>query len=238
MWDWLLASVDPSRSHEVSGAVAWHGRMMTLAWGVMAPSFVLIARFLKVTPRQDFPREVDNRFWWRIHLHGQITVLVFTLVAFGLIVAQRSGEIGFHGLLGYAVIGCVLLQVILGFSRGTKGGPTDPAPDGSPRGDHYDMTRWRLAFEHLHKALGYATLSLAASAIVAGLWLSNAPRWMWIVILGWWVMLICAFVVLQRRGWAIDTYSAIWGTDPRHPGNRRPVPGWGMHRPRDHQPGE
>ncbi|MEL7116121.1 MAG: cytochrome b561 domain-containing protein [Pseudomonadota bacterium] len=238
MWEWLFASIDPSRGHEVSGAVAWHARGMTLAWALMAPSFVLIARFLKVTPRQDFPRELDNQFWWKSHLHGQIFVLALTLVAFALALFARSGQIGLHGVLGYAVMAGLALQVGLGFARGTKGGPTDLAADGSPRGDHYDMTRWRVTFEHLHKAVGYATLATAAAAILAGLWLSNAPRWMWLVILVWWVALICAFVVLQRRGWAIDTYAAIWGTDPQHPGNRRPTPGWGMRRPDQHQPGE
>lgn len=238
MLEWLLASIDPSRPHDVGFAVSWHARFMVLAWGVMAPSFVLIARFLKITPRQDFPRELDNQFWWKCHLHGQIMVLVLTFVAFVLILFARSGQIGLHGFLGYSVLFCLTMQVTLGFGRGTKGGPTDQRPDGSLHGDHYDMTRWRLAFEHLHKAIGYFTLSLAAATIVAGLWLSNAPRWMWILILGWWVVWGIAFVTLQKRGWAIDTYAAIWGTDPRHPGNRRPRPGWGMRRPETRQPGE
>ncbi|MEM1389285.1 MAG: cytochrome b561 domain-containing protein [Pseudomonadota bacterium] len=239
MLEWLLAAIDPSRPHEVGLAASWHARFMTLAWGVIAPSAVLIARFLKITPKQNFPAQLDNQFWWRSHLYGQCAVLVLTLVAFAIIVSVRSGQIGVHGYLGYSVLFCLVMQFTLGLCRGSKGGPTDPKPDGSLSGDHYDMTRWRLAFEHLHKTLGYVTLLTAATTIIAGLWLSNAPRWMWIVIIGWWMVLICVFITLQKRGWAIDTYAAIWGTDPNHPGNRRPSPGWGMRRPLDHgQPGE
>ncbi|MEM6636768.1 MAG: cytochrome b561 domain-containing protein [Pseudomonadota bacterium] len=238
MLEWLFASIDPSRPHDVGFAESWHARLMTLAWGVLAPTSVLVARFFKIMPGQDWPRELDNRFWWRFHWMGQTAVLLLTFAAFALIYTSRSAHLTLHGQLGYAVIGCLLLQVLLGVFRGSKGGPTDRRTDGSPRGDHYDMTAWRLTFEHAHKAVGYCTLLLAAVTIVAGLWLSNAPVWMWIVIFGWWIVLIAAFAVLQSRGRAIDTYAAIWGTDPQHPGNRRAVPGWGMRRPHEHQPGE
>ena len=238
MLEWLLASIDPGRPHEVGAVISWHARLMTLAWGLLAPSVVLIARFFKVLPGQNFPKELDNQFWWKTHLYGQIAVLVLTVLAFGLILSARSAQIGVHGVLGYTVLLCLALQVTLGFARGSKGGPTDPRPDGSLRGDHYDMTRWRLFFEHAHKTLGYLTLAVAATTIVAGLWLSNAPRWMWLAILSWWAMLGFTFITLQKRGWAIDTYQAIWGQDPRHPGNRRPSPGWGMRRTQDRQPGE
>jgi hypothetical protein len=43
------------------------------------------------------------------------------------------------------------------------------------------------------------------------------------------------WVTLQRRGLAVDTYQAIWGPDPQHPGNATP-PGWGMNRHRAQRP--
>ncbi|MGL4239726.1 MAG: cytochrome b561 domain-containing protein, partial [Beijerinckiaceae bacterium] len=107
------------------------------------------------------------------------------------------------------------------------GGPTEP----SVRGDHYDMTARRRAFEHLHKSAGYLALALGVAAIVTGLWQANAPRWMWIALAAWWGLFLAAFVALQRRGLAFDTYQAIWGPDACHPGNaRRPI-GWGVRRP-------
>ena len=88
----------------------------------------------------------------------------------------------------------------------------------------------RRIFEALHKSVGYCLLLLAVATIVMGLWQVNAPRWMWICVLSWWILLVCTFIVLQRKGFAIDTYQAIWGDDPSHPGNRLPSPGWGVRR--------
>lgn len=41
---------------------------MVVAWGVLLPLGILIARFFKVTPRQRWPAELDNKFWWYSHL--------------------------------------------------------------------------------------------------------------------------------------------------------------------------
>ncbi|KMW58506.1 hypothetical protein AIOL_003481 [Candidatus Rhodobacter oscarellae] len=235
--EWLLAPIDPTRAHEVGFAISWHGRAMVLAWGGLAPLAVLAARFFKVLPGQDWPRELDSQAWWRAHWIGQSLVLGLTVFALALVLPQRSGAAGAHGWLGYAVLVCLAAQVLLGVLRGSKGGPTAPAPDGSPRGDHFDMTRWRLIFEHAHKSLGYLTLVLAAVAILYGMWAANAPRWMWIGLLLWWVLLLALSAILQRRGWAVDTYQAIWGDDPSLPGNRRKI-GWGMRRPNESKEGD
>ena len=61
-----------------------------------------------------------------------------------------------------------------GWSRGSKGGPTDV----QLRGDHLDMPPRHIAFERGHKTLGYAVLAAAASAIGLGFAVSDAPRWM------------------------------------------------------------
>jgi hypothetical protein len=109
------------------------------------------------------------------------------------------------------------VQVVAGWLRGSKGGPTDT----TLRGDHYDMTRKRLAFERLHKGLGWLAVLVAAGMVVSGLILVDAPRWMLLGLCCWWLALAAAFAVLQKNGWAIDTYQAIWGPDPAHPGNHR-----------------
>ena len=132
---------------------------------------------------------------------------------------------------GYGVLVAMFVQVLLGVFRGSKGGPTAPSADGSPRGHHYDMTPRRRAFETAHKTLGYATLGLSVITILLGLWQVNAPVWMWLSLVVWWACLCLMTVVLQMRGMAVDTYQAIWGDDPSHPGNQRPDPGWGMRRP-------
>ena len=238
--DWFLLPVDTGRVHEVSVLVSWHGRLMVLAWGIFIPLGILFARFFKITPKQDWPNELDNRFWWRNHLLLQNSGILLMLVAVGLIwFAPRHGDqTGNHFMFGWTLVGFGLVQMLGGYSRGTKGGPTAPAPDGSLRGDHYDMTPRRVLFEKVHKFLGYAAVLLAVAAILTGLWQANAPRWFFIVIAGWWTMLAIASAIFQRRGMVVDTYQAIWGPDPVLPGNQRSRPvGFGIRRHGDGEKG-
>ncbi len=224
--DWLFSPIDASRAHDVGAAVSWHARLMVLAWGGLAPLAVLIARFFKVMPGQDWPREVDNQVWWRTHWMGQSVVLALTVIGVSLVLPLNWSMAGMHIWLGLTLVGLLVLQVLLGIFRGSKGGPTAP----ELRGHHYDMTHWRLMFEALHKVFGYAALALGVFAILSGLWNANAPVWMWLVLGVWWILMIAVFTALQQRGMAIDTYQAIWGTDPTHPGNKLPHPGWGVRR--------
>jgi cytochrome b561 len=228
--DWLYAPIDPARAHDVSAAVAWHARSMVLAWGILAPLAVLAARFFKILPGQDWPRELDNQVWWRSHWMGHLAVLGLSGVGLVLVWPVDGSAIGLHTGLGLALLAALILQVLLGLFRGSKGGPTAPARDGSLRGHHYDMTPRRLMFETAHKSLGYAALGLSVLVIVTGLWKANAPWWMWIVLALWWIGLAVAFLAMQRRGMAVDTYQAIWGPDPGLPGNRRRPIGFGVRR--------
>lgn len=224
--DWLFAPIDPTRAHEVGFAVSWHARLMVLAWGVLAPLAVLIARFFKVLPGQDWPREVDTQLWWRSHWIGQSVVFGLTAIGLSLVLPLNFSTMTLHNWLGLIVIAVLAVQVALGVFRGSKGGPTAP----EMRGHHYDMTRWRQTFETFHKSFGYAALGLAVLVILTGLWKANAPVWMWVSLVVWWGLLVAVFVKLQQRGMAIDTYQAIWGDSLEHPGNRMPMPGWGVRR--------
>jgi hypothetical protein len=233
MIEWLLSPIDSGRAHMVADAVAWHGRSMVLAWGIVVPVGVIAARFFKILPGQDWPRELDNHAWWLAHriLHyiaGLLTLAGLALVLGGL---AHIGSSGTHAIFGWAVVMLACGQFLGGWFRGSKGGPTDRHPDGSMRGDHYDMTPRRLVFEYLHKIGGYTALLVAMGAILTGLWRANAFIWMWIGISLWWAGLVVMVIVLQRSRRAVDTYQAIWGPDQRHPGNaRRPI-GFGVIRP-------
>lgn len=232
MLEWLLAPIDASRSHDVPALLAWHARTMTLAWGILVPCGILSARFLKLWPRQNWPEQLDHPGWWHVHRSSQYLAGILSLLGLGLILSwrTRSGQISTHMLLGWSVVALAVLQFASAWLRGTKGGPTALAPDGSRHGDHYDISPRRIAFEYIHKFGGYAAVSLAFIAIVSGLWQVNAPRWMWLVIGGWWLVCLVAFVIFQRRGLAFDTYQAHWGPDPIHPGNRRRPIGFGIRR--------
>lgn len=229
--EWLFEVVDLTRPEAEHPSILWHGRLMVLAWGILSPLAILFARFGKILPGQNWPHELDNRLWWRCHWMTQTAVVVLACVAFALVWFGGGDSDNLHRYFGYAVMALALQQVLFGIFRGSKGGPTAPHPDGSWRGDHYDMTPWRVQFERWHKSLGYVTLLLVVLSIFTGLWLANAPHWMWLVITLWWLMLIVVFIVLQRKGLAYDTYQAIWGADPKHPGNQRTPIGWGIRLP-------
>ncbi|SFJ43402.1 cytochrome b561 domain-containing protein [Jannaschia pohangensis] len=223
MIDWLLTPIDAARAHDLGFHLSWHGRLMVIAWGVLVPAGVIAARFFKVLPRQRFPEVVDNRVWWRSHLIAQVMALVLMVAGLWLVLSRPgtttslTDAIWVHRAFGWAVLWLGLMQALSGAFRGSKGGPTDR----SMRGDHYDMTPRRLAFEVLHKVAGYAALILSMLAVLSGLWQANAPIWMWLLLPIWWAILGTLFVLFQRRGMVIDTYVAIWGPDAVHPGNAR-----------------
>lgn len=225
MIDWLLGPIDPTRAHDVSFALAWHGRMMVVAWGILVPAGVIAARFFKVLPRQRWPEVTDNRIWWRTHLTAQISALLLMVIGLWLVLARGdpgasvTSTAWAHRALGWAVLWLGIMQGLSGAFRGSKGGPTDPR--GRMRGDHYDMTPRRLAFEALHKASGYAALLLSMLAVLTGLWQANGPVWMWLLLTIWWLFLVVLFWLLQKRGMVVDTYMAIWGPDEAHPGNAK-----------------
>jgi len=230
----LLEPIDATRPHHVGQLVSWHGRIMVLAWGIIMPVAVLAARYFKITPRQNWPQQLDNPTWWHIHLKGQIAVVLLTLLGLAIVLMADHGlSSPPHRILGYCLIVLAIGQLVSGLLRGSKGGPTAPAPDGSLHGDHYDMTPRRLIFERWHKRLGYALIFMAMVTVLLGLWVANAPLWMVVLILSWWIALTMVALFLQFRVGAYDTYQAIWGPNPDLPGNRMNPQGWASRRPGD-----
>ncbi len=209
---------------------------MVVAWGVLLPLGILIARFFKVTSRQRWPAELDNKFWWYSHLTLQYSGVVIMSIAAGIATWHAGfswSAMPLHAILGWILVALGWLQLIGGVLRGSKGG-AQPSNDGSKlmivRGDHYDMTARRVAFEYVHKTLGYVALALVPLVVALGLCAVNAPRWMYWLIGGGWALGILLFAWLQARGRCIDTYQAIWGPSTEHPGNRRRPIGLGVRR--------
>ena len=230
--DWLMLPISGSADHHIPGWLAWHARSMVLGWGILVPLGVLVARFFKITCRQDWPHELDNKFWWHSHLFCQYSGILAMSIGFVLALVYGSGFgsgwAEFHGLIGWGTVMLGYSQVVAGILRGSKGGP-------GISGDHYDMTRRRLVFERFHKSAGYVAMLCSVVAILSGLWIADAPRWMWLTLCLWWIAYAVAFAHLQRKGRCIDTYQAIWGADTSHPGNKMAAIGPGIRRLR---PGE
>ena len=227
---WWLTPLSGASEHHLPDWVIWHARTMVAAWAVLLPLGALAARYFKVTPQQDWPRVLDNRAWW--HAHRSLQYFGMALVAVGVYLAwnqgaQATASAFWHHWLGWAVVILGAGQLLSAWTRGSKGGPTEP----SMRGDHYDMTTHRRWFERLHKGLGWLAIVAAALTVVLGLIAADSPRWMAGVLTIWWLLLTTLAWRWQRQGRCIDTYQAIWGPDPRHPGNQRPASGWGVRRP-------
>jgi len=223
--DWLSLPLSGATGHAVDPRIAWHGRAMALAWGILLPVGALAARFFKILPGQGWPRRLDNPLWWRAHLALQYLGVGLTAVGIGLV--WRSGAspaTSAHAAMGWAVSLAAFVQVAGGWLRGSKGGPE------APTGDHYAMTGRRVAFERIHKMLGWVAILLGLSTIGLGLRLADAPRWMPVALALWWAVLAGSAAFLQCRGWCADTYHAIWGPSPEHPGNRIAPIGWGVRR--------
>jgi hypothetical protein len=233
MLEWLATPLSGASTHDIEAAMAWHARLMALAWGVLLPLGALAARFFKVLPGQDWPRVLDAKPWWHAHRLLQWSGVALMTLALALVLVRqdapgRPPAAVAHAWLGWLLAAAAWLQVAAGQARGSKGGPTAA----ELRGDHYDMTPRRVRFERLHKGLGWAALGGAVACIGLGLVTADAPRWMPLALALWWALLGAAFARWQRAGRCIDTYQAIWGPDPAHPGNRRPPVGWGVRRPR------
>lgn len=228
--EWLSTPLSGSADHLIASWAFWHARCMVLAWGVLLPLGALTARFFKVLPAQDWPRRLDHPAWWHAHRALQWSGVAFMALGLWQVWGHASGVsplARWHAALGWAVCALGAVQIAGGLMRGSKGGPTAARM----RGDHYDMTPWRCHFERTHKTLGWLAVLMAVAVMVIGLALADAPRWMALTLALWWLALAVAFTRLQRAGRCIDTYQAIWGPDPQHPGNRlRPI-GWGVRRP-------
>ncbi len=227
--DWWLSPLSGASTHTIDTWAMWHARVMVLAWAILLPLGALVARYFKVMPGQDWPRAVDNRLWWHAHRTLQYSGVILMLVGAALAWsnATPSSSIAvWHGYLGWSVVALGVLQMLGGWMRGSKGGPTDV----QIRGDHYDMTAHRLWFEGIHKTCGWLALVLAVMTVCLGLWAADAPRWMVALLAAWWIGLFAFGVWMEKSGRCVDTYQAIWGPDPVHPGNRRQHVGWGARR--------
>ena len=192
-----------------------HAALMLLAWGILMPAGALIARFFKVTRGQDFPRELDNQFWWRWHRRLQYFAVALLTLALWLIWVPGQWPASAHGRMGLALSGLAWLQVVSALLRGSKGGPTDR----QMRGDHYDMSLRRRLFEFWHKSLGWVVLLLVVVVIAGGLRQAGLGT-LWVVglPLALFLLHLAFFVLFTVQGRHVDTYTAIWGRPlPRKP---------------------
>ncbi len=242
---WLLDPLRAGITQAISESDRLHGLLMTLAAGVMVPLAVLLARYFKVLPGQDWPRQLNRRTWWIAHLGLAYASLAVFVVAVYIVLKEMyltpDDDAGVrhlanpHGWLGWLALLMLFAVIFNGWQRGSTGGPGKPAPGTlgplhGVAGDHYDMTARRRWFERTHKMLGYLLLGLLFVALISGLWQVNASRGLLLGLGAWWLALLLVAWRWERQGRCIDGYQAIWGPGMAHPGNRIPALGSGSRR--------
>jgi hypothetical protein len=236
---WLLEPLRAATPANLPAPLRLHGLLMVIGAGIMMPLGVLLTRYFKILPSQDWPRELNRRFWWVCHLvaayGGSLLVAAALVLAFVAQPEDANHLAHGHDWIGWLTMAMLLALLINGWQRGTTGGPGKPAPGTlgplhGVAGDHYDMTGRRRWFERTHKLLGYLVLAVFFAALLSGLWRASAPRWMLLLLAAWWVTLLLLALRWERQGRCIDGYQAAWGPSMAHPGNRIPELGWGSRR--------
>lgn len=221
-----VANMDWGRSASFAwnAKIIGHSVLMVLAWLLLMPLGVIIARYYKVLDSQDYPKELDNQFWWYSHLVLQYAGMLFVVIGLWIIWNSQASINDIHAMSGIAAISLGGAQVLSGLLRGSKGGPVDddghPNPPEKIRGDHYDMTLHRRIFEVTHKSGGYLALAAGIITIILGLRQTGIHWIAYAALVAWICLIIAVFLHLQKNGRWIDTYHAIWGPDDCHPGNQ------------------
>jgi hypothetical protein len=206
-----------------------HAYLMFLCWFILVPFGIMAIRFLKTKPvPTGLPRGVgkfDRLFiWWVMHIWTLYTAIGLSLLGLTIAMVSSGGFSGsVHSFFGFGTVLFGTLQIIAAWYRGTHGGPnhlnSDPDDPTSWRGDHFDMTRQRRWFEAYHKTGGYFAMLLALGAVTTGLmqfWMPLIAIVLLLILLGGFGL----FILAEGKGQRHDTYQAVFGSDPDHPGNK------------------
>jgi hypothetical protein len=128
-WQWLMSPISGAGTHFVMTGTALHGRLMVIAWGMLVPVGILLSRFYKVTPGQDWPRVLNNPFWFNTHRAFEYAAGVLTLAAAALVLLDNDGRApwrSFHAAAGWIIVILGWLQLLGSHLRGAMGGPSNP----------------------------------------------------------------------------------------------------------------
>jgi len=150
-----------------------HGSLMIISWGLLLPTGIISAHFLKHRP---------NALWFKMHRIIQVSGLIIAIIGWSVALASfdvftikdRSFA---HGVLGIIVMIIGILQPLNALLR----------PHPAEKGQSKPFKR--LVWEILHKASGYIGALLAAVTIVLGTTIifghKAAFQAAWGVTLGW-----------------------------------------------------
>ena len=170
----------------VSAAVAAHGWLMALAWGVLVPFGVWSARYGKAPPGGDAldERDADRDAAWRrarawvgaegrwFKMHRALTAsgLALALLGVAIMVAEAEEHVGEHLVSAHSALGTATL--VLGFAQPLNAYFRPDAPSGAARaagvGTLSPKSTARFAWEAAHRVLGASAFVCSVFAITSG----------------------------------------------------------------------
>jgi hypothetical protein len=176
-----------------------HGVIMTLAWAVLIPLGIFMARFGK--------QRFDKGKWFKVHRATVASASLMTLVAFALAFKQvQDGEGGYtngdrHTFLGlFVVFGGAVVMPVLGAVR----------PHATEPGEEKETKRF--VWELVHKNLGKIVGLVAVLNLMMG-WSMVSEEDLSKVIIAVLVILALSFVGLEASGFSSDR-TVSNGDDP------------------------
>ncbi|KAK4760771.1 hypothetical protein SAY87_005664 [Trapa incisa] len=146
----LLMRGTAEAEQDLRPVLAVHGFMMFLAWGILLPSGIMAARYLK---------HVKGDGWFKIHVYLQYCGLAIVFLGLLFAVAELRGfyiEVG-HVKFGLAAIILACMQPVNGYFR-----PKRPTNGG-------DIPRERIVWEYFHAIVGRCSIPVGIAALISGM---------------------------------------------------------------------
>ncbi|CAF2406050.1 unnamed protein product [Rotaria sp. Silwood2] len=172
-----------------------HGTVMILAWIVFASAGILFARYGRRIRFGDTSKLFGADIWFQ--MHRSIVILAAITILVGLIIILAKGEnesvqrnrdeqrVKAHSALGFIVIGCTLLQVVMGLFRC------------GPQSAH------RFIFNWIHRTVGILAfiLSIPTLFLITSVLKTYLTGLMIILSLwaGWIAIIVIVLEIIQYR---------------------------------------
>ena len=127
---------------------------------VLSPIATLSARYLKNQTKK----------WFTIHQYAQIAAILLTAASAVVVLSIGTGNAGYHGVIGFVILGAAAFQTLLGFLRNIVSGYTrEYASYQSLNAATSDKGPRRWLFNLLHRSVGRLLFVLAYINVFFGL---------------------------------------------------------------------
>lgn len=145
-------------------ALKAHAILMVLAWALLAPLGILIARLVRRGKLEDL-KIGSNQSWFVLHRGLMVTAVTITIISLIIIMVNRGGwskSAGTHAILGIITVVLAILNPIGAFFRPDK------------------FTVNRVFFNIIHSSNGYLTLIFSIATIFLGMDLALLDLDLWV----------------------------------------------------------